>query len=239
MEKASSFFVIIINDLYDEVIYVKKDGLRAVGRLIVTLILMGFAIAFMFKFPNYSWSAVFFVALLVIWDFMYYKDFQYFKFGKKGIEAKANTIKNNLSESSNTINYHNEFEKMIRPSSTALRVNPMPYESPTRLNVFLHLRSEAKNAGFDFENDSMYIQLRRQIQSDVAFNLVRSIKAVYDTNELSPYSNTLLDWCRIIPVNEKEIMNICKSIYSENGKKDKLIMQFAKAINDLKQIDHK
>ena len=52
MEKASSFFVIMINDLYDEVIYMKKDGLRAVGRLIVTLILMGFAIVFMFKFPN-------------------------------------------------------------------------------------------------------------------------------------------------------------------------------------------
>lgn len=238
MEKASSFFVIMINDLYDEVIYMKKDGLRAVGRLIVTLILMGFAIVFMFKFPNYSWSAVLFVAFLVIWDFMYYQNFKYFKFGKKGIEVKANTIKNNLSESSNAINYHNEFEKMIRPSSTALRVNPMPYESPTRLNVFLRLRSKAKNARFDFENDSMYIQLRRQIQSDVAFNLVRSIKAVYDTNELSPYSNTLLDWCRITPVNEKEIMEICKNIYLKDGKKDELTIQFSKAINDLKKLEH-
>ena len=63
-----------------------KVNIKAVGRLIVTLIVMGAAMAFMFMYPKYSGFAILFVLFLLIWDFMYYKDFKKVKASKNSFE---------------------------------------------------------------------------------------------------------------------------------------------------------
>lgn len=138
-----------------------KWDLKAVGQLIVTLILMGFAIVFMFKFPEHASAAVIFVGLLVIWDFMYYKDFEYFKFGKHGAVAKLNSDKNeshsNDGSSSNTkIDFNKAFQDFQVPGLDVLLIGQ--YRTPNGLEEFSRLVRRAKLAKYPLKEDSAYLE---------------------------------------------------------------------------------
>lgn len=218
-----------------------------VGKMLITLSLIIATVIDVFINPKY-WQSYFCLTVLAcLWVKIGYKTIEGLKVGIKdsfieifGSKSRTETNENNGLPSkinAEKVNYHNEFAKMIRPSSTALRIDPLLYESPTILNVFLNLTLEAKKDNFDFKNDNMYIRLHKQIQSEVVLSLIRAIKAVYNTNKLNPHSKALINWCRVTPVNEKEIMGICKNIYSKDGKKDELTIQFCKAINDLKKLE--
>ena len=171
-----------------------KWHLKAAGQLIVTLILMGFAIAFMFKFPSYSGAAIIFVALLVLWDFMYYKDFQYFKFGKNGIEAKSTSneeennreLKDNerakaFDKSKENTNFHEKFKKYDIPAVTAIPTDA--YVTPEYVYEFIKLVNHARENNYDFKSDPEYVRDAELVQRWIVNVLLESF---YNYEEYQP-----------------------------------------------------
>lgn len=266
MEKASSFFVIIINDLYDEVIYVNFKG---IGKMLVTLLIIATAIYVLVEQTKYWPSVIVLAVILVLWLQLVYHLFHSIKVGNEEVQISSifdkeegksisldklqNEIikikKDNEKLSSKIeeinkrlkefyiIDYHEEFGKMIRSGSEKMNTYPAPYESPANLERFLTLVSRANKSGFNYKNDVFYNKAYKQVRGDIILNLTKGIKEVYDVDDSSFYNvKALIEWCKVTPVSEKHIMAICRRISAKKGKRDELTIQFTKAINDLKKI---
>lgn len=266
MEKASSFFVIIINDLYDEVIYV---NFKEIGKMLVTLLIIATTIYVLVEQTKYWPSVIVLAVILALWLQLVYHLFHSIKVGNKGVQISSifdreedksispdklqNEIiklkKDNEKLSSKIeeinkqlkkfyiIDYHEEFGKMIRSGNEKINTYPTPYESPVNLEYFLTLVSGANKSGFNYQNDVFYNKAYKQVRGDIILNLTKGIKDVYDTDDSSFYNvKALIEWCKVTPVSEKHIMAICRRLSAKKGKRDELTIQFTKAINDLKKI---
>lgn len=240
MEKASSFFVIMAIDLYDEVIYVNNSKLKAVGRLIVTLMLMGFAIAFMFKFPDYSWAAVFFVALIVIWDFMYYKDFEFFRFNKKGIEAKASIRGNNIFEKATDgkieVDFQQEFADIQLSAASITFVGD--YRTPKGLTEFALLIKHAKESEYSLEEDNNYLKIASSFQRQIVNQFLASIEN-YGINypKIDEYRQKLFEGLYESSFDDYIFKKIEKEIIEKFGHQKAIAYRFNRTIKDLKKIE--
>lgn len=213
---------------------------KAVGRLIITLLLMGLAIGFMFKFPAYSWSAVLFIALIVIWDFMYYNDFKYFKFGKNGIEAIAN-LESNSQEAghvSETINYHQKFEAIQLSPGDVHFIGS--YREPLGLNEFSDLVNGAKKAGYILEEDNTYLNIAGDFQRSIVNQLLSSLEVKswgFDYIELDKYRQRLFDALYESSFDIETFENLQDELVAKHGHQKAIAHRFNRAINDLKRIE--
>lgn len=217
---------------------------KAVGRLIVTLILMSCAVVFMFMYPDDVWGAVAFVLILVIWDFMYYKDFAFIKIGKNGATATLNKDRNkNPSKESpsekNKENFHKEFEqfKFSKPDLDVIMLEG--YESPSRLTEFVNLVKKAKTNGYDLSSDSAYQELAKDYRQQIYYQLKTVLETLDYSSEFSDWLQKLLkDAMVLVPTNQEVIANIKEELVSadENSKLE-ISDVFFKATNDLKKLE--
>lgn len=217
-----------------------KVNPKAVGRLIVTLLLMGLAIGFMFKFPAYSWSAVLFIALIVIWDFMYYNDFKYFKLGESGIEAIANVKSDSqkAGQVSKKINYHQRLEDIQLPPGDVHFIGS--YREPLGLNKFSDLVNEAKEAGYVLEEDNTYLNIAGDFQRSVVNQLLSSLEVKgweFDYIELDKYRQRLFEVLYESSFDIKTFENLQEELVAKHGHQKAIAHRFNRAINDLKRIE--
>lgn len=218
---------------------------KAVGRLIVTLILMGCAIAFMFVYPKYAWAAVIFVTLLVIWDFMYYKDFEFVKIGKNGATAKLNEKRNNSnsnkssSEEKGKKDFHKEFEqfKLSRPSLEAIFVEE--YVSPSHFAEFTNLVKQARTSGYDLSSDFACQVLAKSYREHIYYQLKAVLKTLDYSGEFSDRLQKLLKDAMVsVPTNQEVIANIKEELVdADENSKLEISNVFFKATNDLKKLE--
>ena len=222
--------------------------LKAVGRLIVTLALMCCAVAFMFAYPKYSWTAVIVVSLLVIWDFMYYKDFQYFKFGKNGIEAKSTSneeennreLKDNerakaFDKSKENTNFHEKFKKYDIPAVTAIPTDA--YVTPEYVYEFIKLVNHARENNYDFKSDPAYVRDAELVQRWIVNVLLESF---YNYEEYQPIIskyrdkiiNNLYGW----KFKEDYLLALKVELISKFGNEPLIKHRFQMAINDLNKV---
>lgn len=218
-----------------------KWDFEAVGRLIITLILMGFAIAFMFKFPEYSWGAVTFVALIVLWDFMYYKDFKYFKFGKNGLEAKANndaagnnSVTNKYIQN-NKIDFHKEFRNFETPGLDIMLIGQ--YRTPSGIEDFSKLVQKAKEAHYPLKEDSDYLESAGTFQHHIVEQLFASMED-YDSKHImtEEYKNSLRDVLYESDYDKDQFIVTRIDLIEQLGHKEAINHRFERAINDLDKI---
>lgn len=217
-----------------------KWDLKAVGQLIVTLILMCFAIVFMFKFPEHASAAVIFVGLLVIWDFMYYKDFEYFKFGKHGAVAKLNSGKNeshsNDGSSSNTkIDFNKAFQDFQVPGLDVLLIGQ--YRTPNGLEEFSRLVRRAKLAKYPLKEDSAYLENAGAFQNYIVEQLFASI-SVYDSKHVltENYKNYLKDALYESDYDKNHFLATQIDLVMQLGHKEAIKHRFERANSDLDKI---
>lgn len=217
---------------------------KAVGRLIVTLILMSCAVVFMFMYPDDVWGAVAFVLILVIWDFMYYKDFDFIKIGKNGATATLNKDRNkNLSKKSpsekSKENFHKEFEqfKFSKPDLDVIMLEG--YESPSRLTEFVNLVKKAKTNGYDLSSDSAYQELAKDYRQHIYYQLKTVLETLDYSSEFSDRLQKLLEDAMLsVPTNQEVIANIKEELVSANeNSKLEISDVFFKATNDLKKLE--
>lgn len=217
-----------------------KWDLKAVGQLIVTLILMGFAIVFMFKFPEHASTAVIFVGLLVIWDFMYYKDFEYFKFGKQGAVAKLNSDKDeshsNDGSSSNTkIDFNKAFQDFQVPGLDVLLIGQ--YRTRNGLEEFSRLVRRAKLAKYPLKEDSAYLENAGAFQNYIVEQLFASI-SVYDSKHVltENYKNYLKDALYESDYDKNRFLATQFDLVMQLGHKEAIKHRFERATSDLDKI---
>lgn len=215
-----------------------KWNFEAVGRLIITLILMGFAIAFMFKFPEYYWGAIFFVTLIIIWDFMYYKDFKYLKFGKNGLEAKANSngIHNQHSPVKRSkINFHKEFQNFETPGLDIMLIGQ--YRTPSGIEEFSKLVRKAKESHYPLKEDNAYLESARTFQNHIVEQLFASMEN-YDSKHImtEEYKNILRDVLYESDYDKDQFVIIRIDLIEQLGHKEAINHRFERAINDLDKI---
>lgn len=126
MEKASSFFVIIINDLYDEVIYVKKFG-RPVGIILATAYL-GFILGLEFV-KRVDWQSLLILfAMFLVWALVVFANLatffenRSFKFLGFEISAKENTVgTSNVNDKSDSLSNLKEEVNNLKESNNKLK----------------------------------------------------------------------------------------------------------------------
>lgn len=126
MEKASSFFVIISNDLYDEVIYVKKFG-RPVGIILATAYL-GFILGLEFV-KRVDWQSLLILfAMFLVWALVVFANLatffenRSFKFLGFEISAKENTVgTSNVNDKSDSLSDLKEEINKLKESNNKLK----------------------------------------------------------------------------------------------------------------------
>lgn len=126
MEKASSFFVIIINDLYDEVIYVKKFG-RPVGIILATAYL-GFILGLEFV-KGVDWQSLLILfAMFLVWALVVFANLatffenRSFKFLGFEISAKENTVESsNVNDKFDSLSDLKEEINKLKESNNKLK----------------------------------------------------------------------------------------------------------------------
>lgn len=186
MEKASSFFVIIINDLYDEVIYVKKFG-RPVEIILVTAYL-GFILGLEFV-KGVDWKSLLILfAMFLVWALVVFANLatffenRNFKFLGFEISAKENTVEpsnvndksdslsdlkeeiNNLKESNNKLKSRIE---EVNNRITKLYPTPpkMTFDDSIRLILYMNRGLNTKNTTYNDvrSDDSTFASFCSQI----------------------------------------------------------------------------
>lgn len=187
MEKASSFFVIIINDLYDEVIYVKKFG-RPVGIILATAYL-GFILGLEFV-KGVDWQSLLILfAMFLVWALVVFANLatffenRSFKFLGFEISAKENTVEssnvndkfdslsdlkeeiNNLKESNNKLS-----SRIEEVNNRITKLHPVPpkmtFDDSIRLILYMDRGLNAKNTTYNDvrSNDSTFADFYHQIE---------------------------------------------------------------------------
>lgn len=229
-----------------------KVNIKAVGRLIVTLIVMGAAMAFMFMYPKYSGFAILFVLFLLIWDFMYYKDFKKVKASKNSFELETN----NEDEISKINDYSDKnkgrpvieqdtgraFERMhssIKKNNGLSAIGPS-YSSPELLSEFIDLRDKANSNRYDLEDDHNYHEIRDFLVRETLSNLAISTKLRMTFH--GTYSAVKLDLEVVIPqsfYNGEIEFNVLQTVQNQIEKVDhdpNISISFSKAKSDLKKL---
>lgn len=217
-----------------------KWHLKAVGRLIVTLALMCCAVAFMFAYPKYSWTAVIVVSLLVIWDFMYYQDFEFFKIGKNGATAKLNKHQNKSSNSkvinkSQEIDFNKAFRDFETPGLDIMLIGQ--YRTPGGLEEFSKLVKKAKTANYPLKEDNAYLDSASTLQGHIVEQLFASMEN-YDKNHIltEGYKDLLRDALYESDYDKNQFTVTRIDLVEQLGHKEAINHRFERAISDLDKI---
>lgn len=210
---------------------------KPIGRLIVTLTLMCCAVVFMFMYPKDALAAGIIVSLLILWDFMYYKDFAYLKISKNGATARLN--ENSRKSVLNKEDFHIELKQFELSRPRPYGIVTKGYQSPSRFNDFVNLINKAKASKYDLANDSIYQRVVGNYRLHIAHQLNATLKVLDYNGKFFGRLQTLLRIAIVsYPSNQNIIASIKeKLINANNGKKSEINDAFAKAINDLKKIE--
>lgn len=175
MEKASSFFVIIINDLYDEVIYV---NFKEIGKMLVTLSIIATAIYVLVEHTRQWPSIVVLAIILALWLQLVYHLFHKVKFSNKDVIISSDFDSDDGK--TNSVDLKNEIIKLKKDNeklssrieevnNRITKLHPVPpkmtFDDSIRLILYMNRGLNTKNTTYNDvrSDDSTFASFCSQI----------------------------------------------------------------------------